>query len=181
VKYLKQLLLLATIGGSVMCFCSALANECRPLMAQELTASYEASKYLVSRWTKGGRAISRLDQSTDGSTYVYAQETCVDVIGRRGAGPDGYDWRGTVSLKARDVRLYNPQTGWGNSLGPGQVETFETTHGPDGWHFVDRGAFGKHADPGGDVPELPDPASGRPLCKASEAPDPNGNCQPWRR
>jgi hypothetical protein len=183
VKRLK-LLLLTVVAGSAMSAGTAFAafNSCRPQVAMELTAFHEVARYLVPRWTTSTYyAVSRLDQSSDGSTYVYAQELCIDVIGQRGAGADGYDWRGTVSLKARDVRLYNPQTRWGDSLGARDVETFEAAHGADGWHFRDVGALGRHADPGGEYPELPGATSSRPKCQPNEAPDANGNCRQWRR
>lgn len=175
-----KLSLLVVIAASAMSAgpASAAFNSCRPQVAMEATAIREVARYLLPRWnTSTYSAVARLDQSGDGSTYVYAQELCIDVIGRRGAGGDGYDWRGTVSLKARDVRLYNPQTRWGDSLGAREVETFEAAHAADGWHFRDVGALGRHADPGSDYPELPGSTSNRPMCKLNEAPDENGNCK----
>jgi hypothetical protein len=169
VKQLK-LLLLTIIAGSAMDATAALAafNSCRPLVGLELTAFHEVGGYLVPRWTTSTYyAVSRLDESSDGSTYVYAQELCIDVIGRRGAGADGYDWQGTVTLNARDVRLYNPQTRWGDSLGSRAVETFEAAYGASRWHFRDAGPLGRHADPRGDYPELPGSTSSRPMCVSS--------------
>jgi len=140
--------------------------------------------YLVPRWeTWPNYSITRLQSAADGASYAYAQDVCVDVVSTPPGGGDGYGWRGVVRLMARDVRLYYPQSGWGQSLGQQAVETFNAVHGPDGWRYQDVGLLGQHVDPHGDAPPLPMSPGARPdraPCQAWEAPDANGNCKAWR-